>query len=584
MRKGNPNIPPRKMRKQINGASKLRLSASAVGLLLFLAVCATPFAHAQASTVLYDQLNNLGSYGTDSDDFWDLPAWSSFAADDFVVPPGRTWTITEVDAQGEYRGQNGPAQSFNVAFYQDSGGLPGTLVYSATAQSYYKNAGVFQVTLRAPAVLTSGTYWVSVQAHLSINNNGTWWWTNRAMRINSPAAWQNPNGGSGRCATWGVRSACLVFGDLGGPDQAFLLKGTTMTTFIVSNANDSGTGSLRQALADATDGDKIYFDPSLNGQTITLTSGELLLNKNITVTGPGAGQLSVSGNAAGRVFHVASTKIVTISGLTITNGSAPASNPQGGGIYNDHGILTLSNCTISGNLADRGNGGGIYNDGWNGSATLTITNSTISGNSAWPGGGIYNYGGTVTIASSTLSGNSDNGYNFGGAIANFGTMMITNSTLSGNSAAAGGAIYNSQRAMLTITNSTFSGNFCNYPPIPHGGGIYNEDGTLNVGNTIFQAGPLGENIYQAFLFYGGVTSLGYNLSSDDGGGYLTAPGDRTNTDPKLGPLQHNGGPTLTHLPAADSPAIDAGDPMAGMDQRGAGFQRVVNGVVDIGAV
>ena len=66
----------------------------------------------------------------------------------------------------------------------------------------------------------------------------------------------------------------------------------------------------------------------------------------------------------------------------------------GGGIYNDHATLTLNNCTISGNTADQGSGGGIYNDGYGGSATLTVTNCTISGNSAWPGGGIYNYGGT----------------------------------------------------------------------------------------------------------------------------------------------------------------------------------------------
>ena len=81
-----------------------------------------------------------------------------------------------------------------------------------------------------------------------------------------------------------------------------------------------------------------------------------------------------------------------------------------------------------------------------------------------------------------------------------------------------------------------------------------------------------------------MTSLGYNLSSDDGGGFLTATGDRINTDPKLGPLQDNGGPTFIHLPAADSPAIDAGDPAGAMDQRGPGFVRVVNGRADIGAV
>ena len=101
----------------------------------------------------------------------------------------------------------------------------------------------------------------------------------------------------------------------------------------------------------------------------------------------------------------------------------------------------MSGCTISGNSADQGQGGGIYNDGLDGSARMTITNSTISGNTAWPGGGISNNG-TMTITNTTLSGNSDNGYNIGGGILNYGTLTIANSTLSGNSAYSGGAIYN----------------------------------------------------------------------------------------------------------------------------------------------
>ena len=385
----------------------------------------------------------------------------------------------------------------------------------------------------------------------------------------------------------GRESTCLVFGDPAAPDQAFRLKGTGAGPFLVTNTSDSGAGSLRQALIDANNGDTIRFDPSLNGQTITLTSGELSVNKNITISGPGAGRLSVSGNAASRVFYISPGKTVTISGLAILNGSAPAAHPVGGGIYNRHAILTLNDCTISGNKADRGIGGAIYSDGSGGSATLTIINSTISGNSAWPGGGIYNdgYGGsaTLTIINSTLSGNSDNGYNSGGAILNLGTLTITNTTLSGNSGGVGGAIHNRQGAALTITNATLSGNFSSNTSWGQGGGIFNE-GTLKIGNTIFKAGSSGENIYNVHETGGSVTSLGYNLSSDDGGGHLTATGDRINSDPKLGPLQNNGGPTFTHLPASDSPVIDGSDPALSMDQRGPGFARVVNGRADIGAV
>src|SRR5215211_1669507 len=251
------------------------------------------------------------------------------------------------------------------------------------------------------------------------------------------------------------------------------LRGATITVTEVGDGLDVHT-NLRQALADANDGDTIEFAPQLGGYTLGLIRGlgELVVNKSVTISWvPQAGYptyLGVSPWYNSRVFYISPGKTVTISGLTILNGSAPDPNRWGGGIYNDHATLTLNNCTISGNMADAGSGGGIYNEGWGGSATLTINNCTISGNSAWPGGGIFNDQGTVTI---------------------------TNSTLSGNSAYSGGGIYNWQGSTLTITNSTFSGNFCGTGFNAHGGGILNEDGTLNIGNTIFKAGPSGENIY-----------------------------------------------------------------------------------------
>src|SRR5947208_11910976 len=111
----------------------------------------------------------------------------------------------------------------------------------------------------------------------------------------------------------------------------------------VTNTNDSGPGSLRQALTDANDGDTIEF--AVTG-TIGLTSGELLVDKSITVSGPGAENLAVNGNNQSRVFHIASGQTVTISGMTITNGHVSDSC---GGIYNDHAVLTLNGCTISDN-------------------------------------------------------------------------------------------------------------------------------------------------------------------------------------------------------------------------------------------
>ena len=208
----------------------------------------------------------------------------------------------------------------------------------------------------------------------------------------------------------------------------------------MTNTNDSGPGSLRQALADANDGDTIKF--AVTG-TIGLTSGELLVVKNITISGPGAENLAVNGNNQSRVFHIAPGQTVTISGLTIINGHTAE---FGGGIYNDHAFLILSNCVITGNSAANNIGGGIHNNGDNiGHATLQITNSLITNNS----GGIYNdalQAGTATlvITYSTLSNNNN-----GDAINNDGwsctfcgngttSVQITNSSITGN---PGRAIY-----------------------------------------------------------------------------------------------------------------------------------------------
>jgi hypothetical protein len=158
-------------------------------------------------------------------------------------------------------------------------------------------------------------------------------------------------------------------------------------TITVTNVNDSGPGSLRQALVDVNDGDTISF--AVTG-TIALTSGELLVDKNITISGPAAASLAVDGNARSRVFHVNSGKTVSISDLTITNGNACCTPPDddGGGIYNDHATLTLVNCSISSNVAEQDGGGGVWND----HGTLTISNCTFSSNSADGGGGVFNYG------------------------------------------------------------------------------------------------------------------------------------------------------------------------------------------------
>jgi len=421
-------------------------------------------------------------------------------------------------------------------------------------------------------------------------------------------------------------------------------------TLTVTSTADSGPGSLRQALADANSGDTIQFAPALNGQSIALTSGELVIDKNITISGPGPGQLTVrrsfaDGTGFFRILHVAPGHIVKIEGLTITGGVSQSAS--GGGVFNDQATLTVNSCDVSSNFSGvaggglessgasarltivnstiignsasgiaqgggGGQGGGINSDG-----TLTITNSIVGGNSVnvqppYPGaaggifsggmaeisnssigsnaggsygGGIVNGGGSMTITSSTISGNTAIGS--GGGILNSGPLTITNCTITGNSASykgfgSGGGI-SSGSAPLTITNSTLSGNsvgsFQGY-----GSGINLSGGTIHIGNTILNASGTGGSI---FINSGTVTSQGYNLSSDDGGGFLTAAGDQVNTNPMLGPLQNNGGPTGTHALLTGSPAINTGDPNfappPSYDQRGPGYPRVIGGRIDVGS-
>src|SRR6266480_7900685 len=125
-------------------------------------------------------------------------------------------------------------------------------------------------------------------------------------------------------------------------------------TITVINTNDSGPGSLRQALVNVNDGDTINFDSSLNGQKITLTNGQLSVDKDVTISGPGAKNLAVDGNRLSRVFYINPDKTVTIDGLTVATGHTFG---NGGGIFDDAAALTVTNCVLSGNSADSYGGG-----------------------------------------------------------------------------------------------------------------------------------------------------------------------------------------------------------------------------------
>jgi hypothetical protein len=452
---------------------------------------------------------------------------------------------------------------------------------------------------------------------------------------------------------------------------------TSARIITVMSLADSGPRTLREALADAANGDTI--DVARVHGSIQLASGELFVGKSVAVVGPGPAQLAIDGNLSSRVFHVGPGVVVDISGLTITNGFAPPDTQYpyylGAGIYNDHGTLTVSKCIVIGNIAGDGAGivndgssssaklmvvnslvngnwdpiestsgggilnlgengratlivihstvsdnytgylgggiyndgydglatatvinsaindngagsygGGIYNAGWDGTASLTLEYSSVTGNAAGSGGGVYNagYGGTasLTVSNTTIADNQAD--DFGGGLCNGisggnALMKLVNSTISQNSGNFGGGVFSGQdyvvpivgpgNASLEILNCTLSDNSAETIYL-NGAGT----GTMEIGSTIINASASGSTISSD----GSFNSLGYNLSSDDASGALTATTDLINTDPRLGPLQDNGGPTLTQALHSGSPAINQGKNFsdARYDQRGPGFVRV----------
>jgi hypothetical protein len=331
-------------------------------------------------------------------------------------------------------------------------------------------------------------------------------------------------------------------------------------------------GDLRYCLTNAASGDNIQF--GVTG-TINLTRALPDLARNITIQGPGPASLTVRRDTGGnyRIFNVTSGATVVLNGLTIANGylDQDIDDDNGGGISN-RGTLTVSNSALTGNFA-WGLGGGMVNWG-----TLTVSNSTFSTNYSpnW-GGGIGNRG-TLTVNNSTLSGNE--GY-IGGGIYNWSgaTLIVSNSTVAGNTAGdGGGGIRNDDYSTLTINNCTIAGN-----SVRHGfGGGISLQGTSAVRNTIIAGNSA---TYGPDVLAEAFGSQGHNLigNTQDSGGY--DPTDLLNVDPLVGPLQDNGGPTQTRALLPGSPAIDAGDNTGApdWDQRGPGFPRIVNGIIDIGS-
>jgi hypothetical protein len=329
------------------------------------------------------------------------------------------------------------------------------------------------------------------------------------------------------------------------------------------------------------DGDTTRYPEDNDGSGIYLEDLSTLVVTNSIIAnndaeGSGGGIFSSSGST------------VEVRNSTF---SGNLSRTTGGGIFSSSdGIVEVDNSTFSGNVASLG-GGGLYSS--NG-GTVTVNSSTFSNNTSENnGGGIVNDSGNVVSGSSLIITNStlrsNAASNNGGGIVNTGTgsrLNVTNSTISGNSVGETGGGILSDGGLVNITNSTISGNSATSG---NGGGISNLGGTVTLVNAILADSTSGGD-YDGFA----PTLQGSNIVED--GSVLGA----TAVDPQLGPLTDNGGPTLTHLPQADSPAIDAGVDAAAQapdgsalttDQRG--FARIVddpdvpdNGsnTVDIGAV
>ncbi len=353
-------------------------------------------------------------------------------------------------------------------------------------------------------------------------------------------------------------------------DQVRLELVPPPTAITVTNLDDSGDGSLRQALDLIGENGTVTFSLNLSG-TIALTSGPLTPNGNVTVDASAAPGLIIDGGGSDRVLVVDAGQAVSMTQLTLTNGYAAQ---LGGGVLNN-GALTLDHVAVISNTmtTDAGDfwqgGGGIYNgDG----ATLNLIDSTVADNSSgWAGGGIYSFFNTTTsIVRSTISGNV--AMDVGGGLRVLGNGEIVNSTVSGNISTAwhGGAIFQTDGTMKFI-HSTVTGN---QAPDGAAGAIFvgtfgESNAAVELVNTIV-ADNANFNCVVAVNGSGAVTLTadGSNVFSDDS----CNPGasDQVVDDAGLEPLADNTGPTLTHALTTESPALNTanGGGCPETDQRG----------------
>lgn len=226
--------------------------------------------------VLYDQYDSPGATGTNSQQLEAaLEAFDDQAADDFSVPAGASWTVNEVDIRGAYYNGTGPAESFNVYFYADSGGLPGTLVSQQNVTfTTFPTIEDFVLPLAAPVALAPGSYWLSVQARMDFSSGGQWSWTNRSVATGSSAAWRNQGGGYGICPGWTTRAGNCGF-DATEPDQVFRLAGTSGSTPTPQPSNTATSTRTSTLTATATGTPTRTFTPTATNTPVSRIVGHI---------------------------------------------------------------------------------------------------------------------------------------------------------------------------------------------------------------------------------------------------------------------------------------------------------------------
>jgi hypothetical protein len=414
-------------------------------------------------------------------------------------------------------------------------------------------------------------------------------------------------------------------------------------SIVVQNCNDSGAGSLRQALADAGEGGTIDLS-QLSCSTISLTTGSLVVGQqSLHLQGPGSKYLSITGNDTVAPILHDGLGTLYVSDLAIEHGAkyftdAQIDDARGGCIFSGGSVFVtdsvIAYCEVRNtSTSHRAIGGAIYaydsvsisnssvlnssavsgTDGAGGAIfspnSVTVSDSVIAGSYARDhGGGVYAF--DLTVKYSTISANQT--YGIGGGLYSIGNATITNSTIDGNSASLGGGlVMNALNATHTATllSSTVSGNIS----YRVGGAWVGDYADVHVANsTIVSNAETSPTKYAGGLFvYGTVdvqsTIVGNNTYAggnepDDVGGNQTAtitgannlfvfssvtpPGDTIElVTPELGPLEYNGGSTRTHRLMSTSAAIDAGNDAASVafDQRGSGYPRVLGDAPDIGA-